>query len=408
MNEIVMGCPAGLGQGGLGGHLEFVYRAVLARGRKARVYCRTRYDKPGTAFVPEPSWTRLLPYTPIRWIPSLRVYLDSASFDSAVSAKLAAGPAIYHSFPGYAEDSFRVNRQNGGINILEAATTHVDELFAITEEEHRKLRIAGSPYSGAWVKRVKREYELAHYVTVASSLQMNSFIRRGFPKERLLLAPLGVDVRRFSPELRQPSLRIREKGEPFRIIQVGQVSVRKGFIYLLQAVEQLRDPDIEIILYGGIGWRSIRHLIDSYRKRGLNIKTGAGDPVPALRQAHLCVHSAIEDGFGLAPLEAMATGLPTIVTEATGMKDVIQDGQSGLIVPVRDIDQLAGHIAEIKRNNDYRLRLGKAARLAALKYDLQDRIHGYAKVLEPIWGMEEGHRDQRVEGFHSAKSIQVL
>lgn len=407
MMKVAMGCSAGLGQGGLGGHLEFVRRAAASTGRKPRVYCRST-GAGEIEFVLDPPWKRLLPFTPARWLPALRVYLDSVTFDRSVAARLPKEPLTYHCFPGYAEQTFRLNRLNGGVNILEAATTHADDLFLITEDEHRRLRIGGSPYSRIWTERVKREYELSDYITVASTLQLDSFIRRGFPKERLLLAPLGVDIQRFSPAIRQPSLRNREKGEPFRIVQVGQVSVRKGFLYLLQAVEKLRDPEIEVILFGGIGWRPIQRLIDSYREKGLNIRLGAGDPVPVLREAHLCVHSSIEDGFGLAPLEAMAAGLPTIVTDMTGMKDTVSDGHNGLIVPARDAEALARHIADLKHNDEYRMRLGKAARIASLKYDVRERITGYARTLEPIWGMEEIRRDKRMEGIHSAQSIQVL
>ncbi|UUZ80805.1 glycosyltransferase family 4 protein [Paenibacillus sp. P26] len=276
-------------------------------------------------------------------------------------------------------------RASGGISVLEAATTHVNELFAETNEEHFKFKMKGSPYNQPWVDRVKREYELADYITVASRLQRDSFIRQGINPDKLLFAPLGVDTERFSPLTDQSSCLPRAKGDKFTIISVGQVSLRKGIPYLLEAVKLLGDPEIEVILYGGIGWRKIRELIQKYMDMGLRIKLGSGDPVPALRSSHLCIHSAVEDGFGLAPLEAMATGIPTIVTEATGMKDAIHHGMSGIVVPSRDVKRLAEYIQKLKEDDNYRIQMAQAARLAALKYDIRERIAQYAEVLTPVW-----------------------
>jgi glycosyltransferase involved in cell wall biosynthesis len=62
--------------------------------------------------------------------------------------------------------------------------------------------------------------------------------------------------------------------------------------------------------------------------------------LPHLRQARLCVHPAYEDGFAYAPAEALACGVPLIVSEDTGMKELIGDGD-GLVVPSGDVATLA-------------------------------------------------------------------
>jgi glycosyltransferase involved in cell wall biosynthesis len=277
--------------------------------------------------------------------------------------------------------------RHGGVNVLEAATTHVHELYESTMREHRKFRISGEPFSKPWVKRVLREYELADYITVASRLQWETFVQHGVPGHKLLFAPLGVDTKRFAPAEGQPSLRPREKGEPFRIIAVGQVSLLKGFPYLLDAALALNDPDIEVTLFGGVGWRGIRQLVEAYLQKGLKIRVDVGDPVPALRRSHLCVHASVSDGFGLAPLEAMAAGLPVIVTEGTGMKDAVENGRNGFVVPAGDASALAGRIAELKNDDTLRLAMGAEARQTSLGYDLDSRVAEYAKLLSPIWSL---------------------
>ncbi|WP_159882555.1 glycosyltransferase family 4 protein [Paenibacillus puerhi] len=389
MSNVWLGCSAGLGSGGLGGHLDFVYRAALEGGVNPHVYCREAPARAGFTSISSPGWQRYIKYTPLRWKPSAHVYMGAVQFDKAVAAAMPGTQAVYHSFPAFAEESFQRVRLNGGVNVLEAATTHVSELYESTMQEHRKFRMSGEPFSKPWVNRVLREYELADYITVASRLQWETFVRHGVSEKKLLFAPLGVDTTRFSPVEHQPSRRIRKEGEPFRIIAVGQVSLLKGFPYLLEAVKSLNDPELEITLFGGVGWRGIRKLVDEYRQRGLNIRIGVGDPLPALRESHLCVHASVSDGFGLAPLEAMATGLPVIVTEGTGMKDVIDNGRNGFVVPRRDAVQLAGRLAELKADQSLRIAMGQAARETALGYEVTNKVAEYASLLSPVWGQSK-------------------
>ncbi|CAG7613144.1 D-inositol-3-phosphate glycosyltransferase [Paenibacillus solanacearum] len=387
MYKVFMGCIAGVGQGGLGGHLNFVYQSVKHGGGAAHVFTSSpsSSSSDGINKIPSPTWNKFVKYTPMRWMPATKVYWESVYFDREVSIQLAKMPIVYHSFPGYAENSFRKVRGAGGITVLEAATTHVSELYSDTNEEHRKYKMKGSPFHKLWVERVMREYELADYITVASQLQKDSFIRQGIRPDKLLFSPLGVNTERFQPVPEQSSLIPRAKGEKFRIISVGQVSLLKGFQYLLEAVKMTEDREIEVTLYGGIGWRSIRNLILDYMKSGIDIKLGVGDPVPALRNSHLCVHSSINDGFGLAPLEAMATGVPTIVTDSTGMKDAICHGVNGIIVSPRDAKGLAESIVKLKNDDNDRIRIAKAARLATTNYDFRKCVAQYSEVLSPIW-----------------------
>jgi glycosyltransferase involved in cell wall biosynthesis len=67
---------------------------------------------------------------------------------------------------------------------------------------------------------------------------------------------------------------------------------------------------------------------------------GHGDPFSALRTAALYVHPTYNDGFAYAPAEALACGVPVIVSEDTGMKDLIEPGRTGLVLPTGDVGAL--------------------------------------------------------------------
>jgi glycosyltransferase involved in cell wall biosynthesis len=60
------------------------------------------------------------------------------------------------------------------------------------------------------------------------------------------------------------------------------------------------------------------------------------DPLAHLQQADVLVHPSWEDGFAYAPMEALACGVKVIVTEDTGMKEHVQQGETGYVVPTGD------------------------------------------------------------------------
>jgi glycosyltransferase involved in cell wall biosynthesis len=70
------------------------------------------------------------------------------------------------------------------------------------------------------------------------------------------------------------------------------------------------------------------------------LQIAPGDPLPHLRRADVLVHPSFEDGFGYAPMEALACGVPVIVTDQTGMKEHVRAGANGSIIPAGDVRQI--------------------------------------------------------------------
>ena len=399
-----MSCLTAFGEGGLGYHLSFIANAAQLRtkiGQYPYVYCVGAKTSRGStkeniyvqSIKPERPWQFVYNYSPLRWVPSAQVHAMESYFDKMVSERLPRHRVILHSFPGCAEATFRKVHKFGGTTVLEAATTHVNTLFKEVVSEHKKFRMGGNPFSETRRKQMVREYELADYITVSSTLQRDSFIENGCPSHKLLYVPLGIDTNRFAPVANQCSARPREKGGKFRVIQVGQVSLLKGFHYVLEALKLLKDPEVEFVLLGGVGWRRIQQLIQSYQQAGVKVIHVTGDPVPWLRSSHVCVHASIQDGFGLSPLEAMSCGLPTIVTDQTGVKDTVVHGYNGYIVNSRDVQSIADYIMFLKNNDGFRIGMGHGARQIALNYDSQTMTRHYKTRLLPIWVQEGWTRE---------------
>jgi len=88
-----------------------------------------------------------------------------------------------------------------------------------------------------------------------------------------------------------------------------------------------------LILVGSTGMRAMKQYMKDWIQKDPRIYMIPGDPLPHLQRADVYVHPSYEDGFGFAPMEAIACGVPVIVTEDTGMKEYVREGVNGYIVP---------------------------------------------------------------------------
>jgi glycosyltransferase involved in cell wall biosynthesis len=91
----------------------------------------------------------------------------------------------------------------------------------------------------------------------------------------------------------------------------------------------------------------MRRYMDDWLARDLDITVAPGDPLPALQRADVFVHPTYEDGFGYAPMEALACGVPVITTEDTGMKEYIRPGENGFVVPTGNREAIRERLIQI-------------------------------------------------------------
>ena len=202
------------------------------------------------------------------------------------------------------------------------------------------VRIDSYPLERSWAShllaRNLAEYAMADRIYSASRYIRESFLEEGFPEERLASFPLTPHPRYVPPD----DASAREAAGHFEIVYVGSLTVHKGVPLLIDAVRRLPGADIRLRLVGGWATRGMRRFIQSACAGDGRISVSPGDPLPYLRRASLYVHPAYEDGFGYAPAEALACGVPVLVSEDTGMKDLIDSARSGLILPTGDLTAL--------------------------------------------------------------------
>ena len=163
-----------------------------------------------------------------------------------------------------------------------------------------------------------------------------------------------------------------------RLLFVGQWIPRKGYTYLVEAFERLaRDhADLELHCVGTLADSdTVRASFSPAARDRLQVvpQVPHAQLVEHYRAADVFVFPSLIDGFGLALLEAMATGLPIVTTRAGWAQDALAEGRSALFVPKRDPAAVAAAVERLLDDAALRSALGRAAQAAARAYHL-DRV----------------------------------
>ena len=218
--------------------------------------------------------------------------------------------------------------------------------LAGVEARYREA-LARYPLEGSWTPRLMRrsleEYDAAERIYVATRYVWESFAERGIDERRLALLPL-MPAARFVPAPRANDSPL------FEILYIGSLSVVKGVALLIEAFSRLPGGELRLTLLGGWESRGMRRHIERARAADPRIVVHlGGDPLEHLRRARLYVHPSYEDGFSYASAEALACGVPVILSENTGAKELVVPGRTGLIGPTGDLAWLTDAMAAAHR-----------------------------------------------------------
>lgn len=167
--------------------------------------------------------------------------------------------------------------------------------------------------------------------------------------ERVVIQPMGVNVDHFT---RETPYVPRRTGEPLRLFACGRLNVVKGHQDLLSAVRLLIDRGVDVRLEiageddaGGDGYHHELQAHLTALRLGDHAKLlgaiDADDVLARLRAAHVFVLASWHEPLGVAYMEAMSCGVPTIGTRAGGVEELIRDGIDGVLVAPKDPDELA-------------------------------------------------------------------
>ncbi len=257
---------------------------------------------------------------------------------------------------GASVEAIDVAKRRNMTVVLERGSTHIAHQSDVLREGFARWGLTWKETDRRLVERELLEYAAADLIVTGSSIAKESFLARGFPSGRIAVNPYGVDLTRFHPAKPSDGGR-REK----RVLFVGEIGVRKGVPWLLQAFTRLSE-DWTLHLVGPMapGFRNALARLPNERVvlRGVL----SGDALAAAyRDADIFCLPSIEEGFGMVILQAMASGLPVVASGATGGPDAGVKDRDILIVPPGDSASLADALIRLAGDPELRRAIGAAA-----------------------------------------------
>lgn len=204
------------------------------------------------------------------------------------------------------------------------------------------------------------------------------------PASKLVLLGNGIDLTRFHPDGATRSEVRDELGidpDAVVVLAVGRLVLEKGYAELFDAWHEVRaaHPDALLVVAGPLDPDKADAVpgatLEAAEADGVML-LGMRDDVERLyRAADAYVLASHREGFPRSAMEAAASGLAIVATDIRGCRQVVDDGVTGRLVPVRSADGLAAAIAELAGDADQRRKMGAAAvERAHAEFDQQRQI----------------------------------
>jgi glycosyltransferase involved in cell wall biosynthesis len=317
-----------------------------------------------------------------RWANGLNMRVRSAV--SSAGGRLAAQARCVVAYEGFALEAFHTAERNGARRLLNYPVAHHRQRRLVREEELTLEPDFASTWPGFtdWgpghEARLDEEIELADGVLLGSDYAAQSFIAQGVAPGKLCVVPYGVDLQTFHPAHKPPPAAPSQ--QHFEVIYAGQLTQRKGLSYLLRAYAAFARPDTHLTLVGSrVGGpaplRPYEHLFTHVPHQ-----TRAA-LAERYRRANVFVFPTLIEGMPLVVLEAMACGLPVIVT-ANGPAGIVRDGIDGFIVPQRSAEAVQQKLDLLYRDRELCRAMGRRAAERALQYSWDAYARGAVPHLQ--------------------------
>jgi len=257
---------------------------------------------------------------------------------------------IFHGFQNSCLRSMIEAKKRGWPTLLEITLPPC--MRKIMHEE--RLRLGLKSASGEIPKRELQEIEVADYTVHQSQFSVRCLESLGAKRERMIHLPMGGDMHRFSPRA------TRAEGDPFVVLCLGQMQLRKGIHHLLEVWSEWRPRNARLLFVGACTDPDIRPFLQRYEGcfewRGY----APADELPDIyRSADVFVVPSLAEGGVNVIYEAMASGLPCVVSDRSG--SAVVDGANGFVFPTGDRVALRRALEALYKDRELRGRMGMAA-----------------------------------------------
>jgi glycosyltransferase involved in cell wall biosynthesis len=287
--------------------------------------------------------------------------------DRFVAKRLRRAPERYggvYTYEDGALETLTAAKESGIRRIYDLPIAYWQTLRRLLTEESERLPAwketlrGGISDSEAKLNRKTQEIDLSEIVICPSQFVARSLPENVRIQKKVVIAPFGSPT--GAPARSNVSF---DTGRKLRVLFAGSMSQRKGLGDLFAAVQMLNRSDVELVIMG-----TPQAPMEFYRKEFDGFTYEAGRPhaqvLELMRTCDVFCLPSIVEGRALVMQEAMSQGLPLIITPNTGGEDLIDEGVTGFLVPIRRADKIAEKIAWLA---DHRGALPEMSRAAQTK-----------------------------------------
>jgi glycosyltransferase involved in cell wall biosynthesis len=310
------------------------------------------------------------------------VFWHNAQFDRWVASHLPKFGNLAFGYESSSLLTFRRARELGLPCVLYQPIACAEKAVALLDEERERFPALADTLRYNWfpqeeLERRREERNLADAIFCASNFTKQSLVQVGIPAKKILVEPYGVDQTVFAPS--------EEKFFRFSVIWASSYTQTKGIGYLLEALAREPVPGIELVLAGyPYGTDAVALYEDRVRVRRLGHITRR-ELGQVMGRCHAHVFPTLLEGFGRNIIEAMASGLPVITTANSAGPDLIEDGVTGFIIPIRDVDAICEKLAWVSDNPEAALEMGQRARERVSSLTPADYRKRFADRIQSVW-----------------------
>ena len=229
----------------------------------------------------------------------------------------------------------------------------------------------------------------------------NRAIHRGAPPDlpHTRITP-AIDSSAVDPTPARPGV-LGDAANPLRVLSVGRLHWKKGYVYALEAVAGLRADGLDVE-YRIVGDGDLLGAVAFWRHQlGLDECVELLRSVPPaevarqLGWADVFLHSATSEGFCNAVIEAQAHGVPVVCSDADGLRENVEDGVTGFVVPRRDPGALADRLLQLARDPELRYRIGAAGpERVASQFAFEDHVDAWVSFYDDALARRHGANPQ--------------
>ena len=225
---------------------------------------------------------------------------------------------------------------------------------------------------------------IAVSTAVASVIQSQGIFR----DDQITVVPNGVDLAKFRPRVKHAAGRLR-------VAILGELTPNKGQIEFLRAAEIVaaKIDNVDFIIAGrdkrdGDYGYQLKALIDGSKFRDrIQLIESRIDVADFLSGLDVVVSASRSEAFGLAIVEAMAAGVPVVATATAGACEIISDKETGHLVPIGDVNEMAAAISLLVKNPAARQQISESARrIVTQSFSLERMVSDTDAVYREVLG----------------------